>query len=148
LERLREALLTAGQWREAAGQIQKPPFEEVTGVTIDYSRNKDTGEITTTDIKLSHADKLFVREDGGEWKVADPDEPIVSQAMILEFKAVDPTRKNKEGKPYRIENTIDLLHDFVASPNPGYQVLQVKVVPSSCSNCKFGHQPVSSLDSS
>jgi hypothetical protein len=132
LERMRDALLTAGQWREAAGQIQKPPFEEVTGVTIEYSRNKATGEITTTDIKLSHADKLFVREEGGEWKVANPDEPIVSHAMVLECKAVDSTGKNTEGKPYRIENTIDLLHDFVASSNPGYQVLKVKVVPPSC----------------
>jgi hypothetical protein len=129
---MRDALLTAGQWREAAGQIQKPPFEEVTGVTIEYSRNKATGEITTTDIKLSHADKLFVREEGGEWKVANPDEPIVSHAMVLECKAVDSTGKNTEGKPYRIENTIDLLHDFVASSNPGYQVLKVKVVPPSC----------------
>jgi hypothetical protein len=52
--------------------------------------------------------------------------------MVLEFKAVDSTGKNKEGTPYRIENTIELLHDFVASPNPGYHVLKVKVVPPSC----------------
>ena len=64
LDRMREVLITAGQWREDAGQIQKPPFEEVTGVTIEYSRDKDTGVITTTDIKLSHADTLMVR--GGE----------------------------------------------------------------------------------
>jgi hypothetical protein len=132
LERMREALLTAGQWREAAGQMQKPPFEEVTGVTIAYSRSNETGAITTTDIKLAHADTFLVREDGGEWKVATPDEPIISHAMVLEFKAVDSTGKNKEGKPYRIANTIDLLHDFVASPNSGCQVLKIKVVPSSC----------------
>jgi hypothetical protein len=132
LERLREALLTAGQWREIVGQIQKPPFEEITGVTIEYSRDKKTGEITTTDIKLSHADKLFVREDAGEWKLVDTDESIVSHAMVIEFKAVDSTGKNQEGKPYRIENTIDLLHAFVASPNPGCQVLKVKIVPPSC----------------
>jgi hypothetical protein len=129
---MRDALLTAGQWREAAGQMQKPPFEEVTGVTVEYSRNNKTGAITTTDIKLAHADTFLVREDGGEWKVAAPDEPIISHAMVLEFRAVDSTGKNKEGKPYRIENTIDLLHDFVASPNSGYQVLKVKVVPPSC----------------
>ncbi len=123
LERMRDALLTAGQWREAAGQMQNPPFEEATGVTIEYARHKETGAITTTDIKLSHADKLFVRENGGEWKVAAPDEPIISHAMVLECKAVDSTGKNKEGKPYRIENTIDLHHDFLASPNPGYHVL-------------------------
>src|SRR5262249_30220919 len=99
---------------------------------IEYSRNKATGEITTTDIKLSHADKLFVREDGGEWKVASPDKPIISPAMVLEFKAVDSTGKNTEGKPYKIENTIDLHHDFVPSANPGYHMLKVKVVPPSC----------------
>jgi hypothetical protein len=112
--------------------MQKPPFEEVTGVTIDYSRDNKTGALTTTDIKLAHADKLFVREDGGEWRVTAPDEPIISYAMVLEFKAVDATGKNKEGKPYRIENTIDLLHDFVVSPNPGCQVLKIKIVPPSC----------------
>ena len=80
LERMREALLTAGQWREDAGQIQKPPFEEVTGVTIEYSRDKETGAITTTDIKLSHADKLFVREDAGEWK-AVPTQTSLSSRM-------------------------------------------------------------------
>ena len=64
LDRMREVLITAGQWREDAGQIQKPPFEEVTGVTIEYARDKDTGVITTTDIKLSHADTLMVREEG------------------------------------------------------------------------------------
>jgi hypothetical protein len=48
-------LTTAGQWREDADQIQKPPFEEMTGVTIEYHRDKDTGVTTTTDIKLSNA---------------------------------------------------------------------------------------------
>ena len=128
-EQVREALLTAGEWREDAGQIQKPPFEEVTGVTIEYSRDKETGEITTTDIKLSHADQLFFRVDAGEWKVSSAEEPVVTDAMLVEFKAVDSTSQNKEGKIYRIENTIDLFHDFVASPNPGHQVLKVKVVP-------------------
>ena len=132
LERMREALLTAGQWREDAGQIQKPPFEEATGVTIEYSRDKETGAITTTDIKLSHADKLFVSEDAGEWRASNPDEPVVSKAMVIQLKAVDSTGKSKEGKPYRIENTIDLRHDFIVSPTPGHQILKVKVVPPSC----------------
>lgn len=129
LERMREALLTAGAWREDAGQIQKPPFDEITGVTIEYARDKDSGVVTTTDIKLAHADKLFVREDAGEWKPHPSDQPLVSNAMLIEFKAVDSSGKNKEGKPYRIENSIDLAHDFVPSPNAGHQVVKVKVVP-------------------
>jgi hypothetical protein len=130
-ERMREALLTAGEWREEAGQILKPPFEEITGVVIEYSRNKKTGEITTTDIKLCHADKLFVREDGAEWEPHSPDSPVVSKAMQIEFKAVDSIGANKEGKPYQIENTIDLFHDFMDSPTPGNKVVKVKVVPPS-----------------
>lgn len=129
LDRLREALITAGAWREEAGQIQKPPFDEVTGVAIEYARDKDSGVITTTDIKLVHADKLFVREDAGEWKAQATDQPVVSSAMLLEFKAVDSSGKNQVGNPYRIENTIDVAHDCVPSPNPGHQVIKVKVVP-------------------
>jgi hypothetical protein len=128
---MREVLITAGAWREAAGQIQKPPFDEITGVAIEYTRDKKTGEITTTAIKLVHADRLFVREDAGEWQIHPSDEPVVSGAMRIEFKAVDGSGKNQEGKPYRIDNTIDLNHDFVPSPNPGHQVVKVKVVPPS-----------------
>lgn len=129
LERLREALLTAGEWREDAGQIQKPPFEETTSVSIEYHRDKDTGMITTTDIKLSHADKLMVKEDTAEYKVIPPDEPFESEAMLIEFRAIDSSAKNKEGKPYRIENTIDVHHELMSSPTPGHKVLKVKVVP-------------------
>lgn len=129
LERMREVLITSGAWREDAGQLQKPPFDEITGVTIEYARDKDSGVITTTDIKLAHADKLFVRADAGEWKAHPTDQPLVSSAMLIEFKAVDSSGKNKEGKPYRIENSIDLAHDFVPSPNAGHQVVKVKVVP-------------------
>jgi len=57
------------------------------------------------------------------------DAPLVSGAMLIEFKAVDGNGKNQEGKPYRIENSIDLNHDFVPSPNPGRQVIKIKVVP-------------------
>ena len=129
LERMREVLITAAVWREDAGQIQKPPFDEITGVTIEYARDKDTGVITTTDIKISHADKLFVREGAGEWSSHPTDQPLVSSAMLIEFKAVDSSGKNKEGKPYRIENVIDLAHDFVPSPNAGHQFVKVKVIP-------------------
>lgn len=129
LERLREALITAAAWREDAGQIQKPPFDEITSVTIEYSRAKDTGTITTTDIKIAHADKLFVREDAGEWNPHSLDQPLISEAMRIEFKAVDSSGKNQEGTPYRIDNSIDLTHDFLPSPNTGHQVLKVKVVP-------------------
>jgi len=131
LERMREALITAGAWREEAGQIQKPPFDEITGVTIEYARDRETGEITTTDIKLAHADKLFVREDAGEWRSHSADEPLVSHAMVIEFKAVDSSGRNREGRPSRIENTIDLSHDFLPSPNPGHQVVKIKVTPPS-----------------
>jgi len=131
MDRMLEALLTAGEWREEAGQILKPPFDETTGVAIEYSRNKETGEITTTDIKLSHADKLFVREDGAEWNACSTDSPVVTGAMLVEFKAVDTRGANKEGKPYRVENSIDLMHDFMDSPTPGNKVVKVKVVPPS-----------------
>lgn len=131
LDRMREALLTAGEWREEAGQIMKPPFEEITGVDIEYSRDKETGEITTTDIKLSHADRLYVREDGGKWCAHIPDTPLVTGAMLIEFKALDSKGVNREGQPYRIENSIDLLHDFMDSPTPGNKVVKVKVVPPS-----------------
>ncbi len=129
LERMREVLMTAAAWREDAGQIQKPPFDEITGVTIEYARDKKSGVITTTDIKLAHADKLFVREDAGEWKAQPTDQPVVSSAMLIEFNAVDSSGKNKEGTPYRIENSIDLAHDFIPSPNKGHQIVKVKVVP-------------------
>jgi hypothetical protein len=131
LDRMRETLITAGVWREDAGQIQKPPFDEITGVIIEYARDKDIGTIVTTDIKLAHADKLFVREDAGDWKPLPTDQPLISEAMLIEFKAVDSTGKNQEGKPYRIDNSIDLAHDFVPSPSAGHQVLKVKVVPPS-----------------
>ena len=124
-------LLQAGQWREDAGQIQKPPFEEVTAVAIEHHRDKDTGVITTTDMKLSHADKLMVREDGGEYRVIPIDQPFVSEAMVLEFRAVDSTGTNKEGKPYRIDNTIDLQHALIPAAKAGYQVVKVSVVPPS-----------------
>lgn len=132
LERMREALTTAGAWREDAGQILKPPFDEVTGVTIEYARDKKTGVITTTDIKLANADKLCVRVDAGEWKQHPSDQPLVTSAMLIEFKAVDSSGKNQEGKPYRIENSIDLAHDFVPSPNSGHQVVKINVVPPEC----------------
>jgi hypothetical protein len=131
LDRMREALLTAGEWREEAGQILKPPFDEITGVIIEYSRDKESGKITTTDIKLSHADKLYVREDGAEWSARGTDSPVVTGAMLIEFKAVDSRGINKEGKPYRVENSIDLMHDFMDSPTPGNKVVKVKVVPPS-----------------
>lgn len=132
LERMRDELIKAGQWREDAGQICKPPFEEVTGVAVEYHRDKVTGTLTTTDIKLVHADKLMVREDSGDWVVHAQDTPVVSQAMVLQFKATDSTGKNKEGKPYRIESGIDLHHDVIDSPHAGHKVVKVKAVPPTC----------------
>lgn len=133
MDRMREALLSAGAWREEAGQLLKPPFEEVTGVSIEYARDRETGVIITTDIKLAHADKLMVREDSdGDFRDHSPDNPLATDAMLIEFKAQDSTGKNKEGSIYRIENNIDLQHDFLDSPTPGYKVVKVKVVPPSC----------------
>ena len=54
---------------------------------------------------------------------------MITDAMVIEFRAVDFDRKNKEGKPYRIENTIDIQHELMPSPNAGHQVVKVKVVP-------------------
>jgi len=133
---LREALNTAGEWREDAGQIQKPPFEETTSVSIEYHRDKDTGAITTTDIKLSHADKLMVKEDTAEYKTIPIDEPFESGAMVIEFRAIDSMAKNKEGRPYRIENSIDIHHDIMSSPTSGHKIVKVKVIPPSV-NLKF-----------
>jgi hypothetical protein len=101
----------------------------VTAVNIEYARDKDTGRITTTDVRLSHADTLMVREDGGEWAARSLDEPVVSEGMVIEFRAVDSSKKSTEGRPYRIDNSIDIQHELMASPTPGHQVLKVKVVP-------------------
>lgn len=131
MERMLESLLTAGEWRKELEQILKPPFDEITGVAIEYSRDKETGVITTTDIKLSHADKLFVREDSAEWYDHSIDSPVVTGAMLIEFNAVDTKGVNTEGKPYRIDNYIDLYHEFMDSPKPGNKVVKVKVVPPS-----------------
>jgi hypothetical protein len=51
--------------------------------------------------------------------------------MVIEFRAVDSTGKNKEGKPYRIENTIDIQHELMTSATPGNKVVKIKVVPPS-----------------
>lgn len=73
LDRMREILITAGVWREDAGQIQKPPFDEITGVTFEYARDKDQGIITTTDTKPSRALSAFAfldqQVEGGEWSL-------------------------------------------------------------------------------
>lgn len=129
LDRMREIMLKAGKWRELAGQIQKPPFAEETAVSIEYDRDPGTGKITTTSMTVIHADKLFAREDGAAWEEISQDEAFVSEAMILEFKAVDSTGKNKEGKPWRIENPIEIVCDFIESPEPGNQVLVLKTIP-------------------
>jgi hypothetical protein len=123
-------LVTAGEWREEAGQILKPPFEELTAVSIDYDRDPKTGRICTTDIKLHHGDTLLVSEDGGEFKKIKSDEAICSDAMVVVFQAEDSTGKNKTGKPYRIENRIDLKHDFLDSATTGHKTLKIGVVPA------------------
>lgn len=130
LERMKDALLTAGEWREQAGQVMKPPFEEVTAVSIEYSRDAKTGRITTTDIKLHHADTLYVTEDAGKPHKIKHDEAFSSDAMVLVFAAKDSTGKNKEGKPWRIENHIDINYDFLPSATAGHRTLKIGVVPA------------------
>ena len=130
LDRMKEVLLTAGEWRDEAGQVLKPPFEEVTAVSIEHARDSKTGRITTTDIKLFHADTLLVSEDGADLKKIKHDEAFGSDAMVLVFQARDSTSKNKDGKAYRIENHIDLKHDFLPSATAEHQTLKLGVVPA------------------
>jgi hypothetical protein len=136
IDRMKDVLVTAGEWREEAGQLLKPPFEELTAVSIEYNRDPKTGRICTTDIKLHHGDTLLVSEDGSEFKRVKANEAFCSNAMVLVFQAEDSTGKNKTGRPYRIENRIDLKHDFMPSAISGYQTLKIGVVPTD-SNLKW-----------
>lgn len=129
LDRMKDTLLMAGEWRDQAGQILKPPFEEVTGVSIEHSSDSKTGRITTTDIKLFHAGTLYVTEDSGSPKKIPHIEAFSSDAMVLIFQAKDSTGKNKDGKPYRIENRIDFEHDFLPSTTADHRTLKLGVVP-------------------
>lgn len=129
LDRMKDAMLSAGEWREQAGQVMKPPFEEVTGVSIEHARDSKTGQITTTDIKLFHADALYVTEDNAEPRKIKHDEAFTSGAMVLVFQARDSTGKNKDGKPYRIENRIDIRHDFLPSTTSGHRTLKLGIIP-------------------
>lgn len=129
LDRMKDILLTAGEWREQAGQVMKPPFEELTAVTIEYTRDLKTGCITTTDMKLFHADTLWVTEDSGKPRKIKHDEAFTSSAMVIAFQAKDSTGKNKEGKSYRVENQIDISYDFLPSTTPGHRTLKIGVVP-------------------
>ena len=129
LDRMKDVLLTADEWREEAGQILKPPFEEATAISIDYARDPKSGRVTTTDIKLHHADTLWVSQNGSEYEKIKHDEAFSSDAMVIIFQARDSTGKNKEGKPHRIENHIDIKHDFLPSTKPGHVTLKIGVVP-------------------
>jgi len=135
LERMKDALLRAGEWREEAGQILKPPFDEVTSVSVEWKRDDSTGQITTTDLKIAHADKLMVQEDGGEWREIPLDKPLTSDAMRLAFKAVDSSNKNKDGATQQVENYIDLSHEFLDSPTEGNIVIKIRTVPDCPVKC-------------
>jgi hypothetical protein len=52
---MKDALVTAGEWRYLAGQIHKPPFTEEAIASIEHERDPKTGQITTTDIHLVQA---------------------------------------------------------------------------------------------
>jgi hypothetical protein len=126
---MKEALLTAGEWRSEAGQVLKPPFVELAIVSIEHERDLKKGSITTTDIKLIHGDTLYVSEDGGAEKKIKHDEAFVSDAMVLVFQCRDSTGKNQDGKPTRIENSVTLKHEFLPSSTPGHRTLKIGVVP-------------------
>jgi hypothetical protein len=128
-ERMKDVLLTAGEWRNEAGQILKPPFVELATVSIDYERDSKKGRITTTDIKLIHGDTLFVSVDGGSEQKIKHDEAFVSDGMVLVFQCRDSTGKNQDGKPQRIENSISLKHEFLPSNTSGHRTLKIGVVP-------------------
>jgi len=129
MDRMKEVLVTAGQWRQEAGQLLKPPFEEITGVSGDYVRDGKTGRITTTDVKLTHADELYVEVDGAPEVKISPDSAFESDGMSLVFRAKDSKGKNKEGRPWRIENSIEIHYDILPGVQPGTCTLKVKVVP-------------------
>ena len=95
LDRMKDVLVTAGEWREQAGQVMKPPFEEATAVSIEYTRDAKTGVITTTDIKLFHADTLYVTEDAAKPRKIKHDEAFTSGAMVLVFQAKDSDRQEQ-----------------------------------------------------
>lgn len=129
LERMKDTLLTAGEWRELAGQLMKPPFVEEATVSIEYERNSKTGSITTTDIKLLHADALYLSEDGKPEQKIKHDEATVLNAMVLVFQARDSTNTNADGRPFRIENHITLKQEFLPGATPGPRTLKIGVVP-------------------
>lgn len=129
LDRMKDTLTTAGEWRDQAGQLMKPPFVEEASVSIEHERDSKTGKITTTDIKLIHGDTLYVSEDGGAERKIKSDDAFISAAMILVFQCRDSTGANKDGKPTRIENHISLKHDFLPSNQPGHRTLKLGVVP-------------------
>lgn len=129
LEKMKDTLVTAGEWRDQAGQLMKPPFVEEAIVSIEHERDGKTGKITTTDIKLIYGDSLFVAEDGGPETRIKSDAAFVSDAMSLVFQCRDSTGKNKDGKPTRIENHISLSHGFLPSNQPGHRTLKIGVVP-------------------
>lgn len=129
LDRAKEAFVTAGQWRELAGQLQKPPFEEETRVDVDFDRDEKTGFIQVSDFKLVHGDKLLVSEDGAEFREINKEEAFESSAMEITFKASDSTGQNQEGPPHRITNRIVLKEEFFESPQQNRKVLKVRATP-------------------
>lgn len=152
LDRMREALITAGAWREAAGQIQKPPFDEITGVAIEYSRDKQTGEITTTDIKLAHADKLFIREDASEWRI-HPNDGCTARQWRHADRVQGGGRERQESRgqavPHREQHRPKpRFRPFAESGSPGDQdqgsaaLLQISYVNifSNCSGSRERHR--------
>ena len=76
---------------------------------------------------------MLVRQDTAEYKETAHDVAFVSGAMTIEFRAVDSTGKNKEGKAYRIENSIDIQHALQPSVTPGHKIVKVLVIPQTAS---------------
>lgn len=132
MNRMLDELIRAGAWRKIGEQIQKPPFEEEVAVAVDYKRDSQTGKIYTTDIQLQYGDQLLVQEDKSEFSTISPEEAFESEAMEIVFKGLDSLGKNKESKPFRISNYIDLDYEFSQSAQEGCKLVKIRAVPPDC----------------
>ena len=130
IDRMKDNLIKAGEWREEANQILVPPFKEITGVTAEVARDPNTGTLTTQDLALRHGDELYVREDGGPWRKIATDAAFQSAAMLIEFECRDSKGKNQTGKPFKYENSITLDYEVLPGTSANSATIKVRVVPS------------------
>lgn len=129
-ERMKDVLVQHGIWRISGTDIEKGPFEERTGVTVDFQRNDATGEITITDFQLEHADTLEAREDEGQWKAIPIDRAYQSTAMTIEFRAVDSSGAIATGSVFKVDNRIDLKVRQTPVPNADAETVTARGIPA------------------